>query len=102
MGPQFRRAHKQNLRPHIKLQFGPDAADDRAPYSVVFSLGRAFSVEALNIRVEYPLRRLCVALRDDATSQILRKFERFTKAAFSSFEDKILHADRNALWQGGE
>ncbi len=54
------------------------------PYSVVFSLGRAFSIEALNIRLEYPLRYLCIALSDDATSQNLCKIERFTKAAFSS------------------
>ena len=72
------------------------------PYSVVFSLRRAFSIEALNIRIEHPERDLCIALRDDTTSQVLHKFERFTKAAFSALEDTILHADRKALWQGGD
>jgi DNA-binding transcriptional LysR family regulator len=72
------------------------------PYSVVFSLRRAFSIEALNIRIEHPERDLCIVLRDDPTSQVLRKFERFTKAAFAALEDTILHADRKALWQGGD
>lgn len=72
------------------------------PYSVVFSLRRAFSIEALNIRIEHPERDLCIVLRDDTTSQVLRKFERFTKAAFVALEHTILHADRKALWQGGD
>lgn len=72
------------------------------PYSVVFSLRRAFSIEALNIRIEHPERDLCIALRDDTASQVLRKFERFTKTAFAALEDTILHADRKALWQGGD
>jgi DNA-binding transcriptional LysR family regulator len=72
------------------------------PYSVVFSLRRAFSIEALNIRIEHPERDLCIVLRDDPTSQVLRKFERFTKAAFAALEDTILHAERKALWQGGD
>jgi DNA-binding transcriptional LysR family regulator len=72
------------------------------PYSVVFSLRRAFSIEALNIRIEHPERDLCIVLRDDPTSQVLRKFERFTKAAFVALEETILHAERKALWLGGD
>lgn len=71
------------------------------PSSVVFALRRTFSIEAINIRIEHPERDLCIVLRDDQTSPILRKFERFIKAAFTALEDTILHAERKALWQGG-
>lgn len=72
------------------------------PYSVVFSLRRAFSIEALNIRIEHPERDLCIVLREEPSSQVLRKFERFTKAAFTVLEETILHAERKALWLGGD
>jgi DNA-binding transcriptional LysR family regulator len=72
------------------------------PYSVVFLLRRAHPIDALNIRIEHPERDLCIVLRDDTPSQVLRKFERFTKAAFVAIEDTIQHADRKALWQGGD
>jgi DNA-binding transcriptional LysR family regulator len=71
------------------------------PYSVVFSLRRAFSIEALNIRIEHPARDLCLVLNDGLTSPVLRKFERFTKAAFVALEETILHAERKTLWLGG-
>ncbi len=72
------------------------------PYSVVFSLRRAFAVEAVNIRIEHPERDLCLVLRDETEVPVLRKFERFTKAAFAVLEDTILHAERKALWQGSD
>jgi DNA-binding transcriptional LysR family regulator len=72
------------------------------PYSVVFSLRRAFAIDALNIRIEHPERDLCIVLRDEPAAQILRKFERFTKAAFLALEETILHAERKALWLGGD
>jgi DNA-binding transcriptional LysR family regulator len=71
------------------------------PYSVVFSLRRTFAIEALNIRIEHPERDLCLVLRQETAAPVLRKFERFTKAAFTGLADTILHADRKALWQGG-
>jgi DNA-binding transcriptional LysR family regulator len=72
------------------------------PYSVVFSLRGAFTIEALNIRIEHPARDLCIVLRDEPTAPLLRKFERFTKATFATLEDTILHAERKALWLGGD
>jgi DNA-binding transcriptional LysR family regulator len=72
------------------------------PYSVVFSLRRAFGIEALNIRIEHPARDLCIVLRDDAASPLLRKFERVTRAAFAALEDAILHAERQATWLRGD
>ena len=66
------------------------------PYSVVFSLRRAFGIEALNIRIEHPERDLCMVLRDDPAAQILRRFERFTKATIAALEATILHAERKA------
>jgi DNA-binding transcriptional LysR family regulator len=72
------------------------------PYSVVFSLRRAFSIDALNIRIEHPERDLCIVMRDDPASPLQRKFERFTKAAFAALHETILHAERKALWLGGE
>ncbi|MGL4235748.1 LysR family transcriptional regulator [Tabrizicola sp.] len=72
------------------------------PYSVVFSLRRTFSIEAVNIRITHPERDLCLVLRDETPPPLLRKFERFTNAAFAALEDTILHAERKALWQGGD
>jgi DNA-binding transcriptional LysR family regulator len=72
------------------------------PYSVVFSLRRAFAIEALNIRIEHPERDLCIVMRDEPASQLQRKFERFTKSAFSALHETILHAERKALWLGSD
>jgi DNA-binding transcriptional LysR family regulator len=72
------------------------------PYSVVFSLRRAYGIEAVNIRIEHPERDLCLVLRDAPAAPLLRRFERFVTAAFAAMEQTILHAERKALWQGPE
>jgi DNA-binding transcriptional LysR family regulator len=71
------------------------------PYSVVFSLRRAFMIDALNIRIDHPERDLCIVLRDEPAGPLLRKFERFTTSAFAALENTILHAERKVLWLGG-
>ncbi|MCU0903173.1 MAG: LysR family transcriptional regulator [Tabrizicola sp.] len=48
------------------------------------------------------LSDLRIALRDETTAPLRRKFAEFTKTAFAALEDTILHAERKALWLGGD